>query len=139
MSLSSPLRRRTMLRSALVLTAALATLGSTAQAQGPRHFASLQRWMDQSPRGKAVAKQLASLKALNAHSVEIVLNQPYAPLLAQLALPSGMAVIMAKDSIATPLTSFIGTGPYRFKERKPDQYVLLTRFDKYRPRKEAAS
>ena len=221
MPLSSPVRRRTVLHGALVLTAVLAALSPSAQAQGTRNFAtlamvaepqtldpmastadlvgtimqhvyetlytfdakwnvvpmlaeampkvsadgktytialrrgvmlhngrelnaddvvaSLQRWMDQSPRGKAVAKQLASLKATGPHGVEIVLNQPYAPLLAQLALPSGMAVIMAKDSIATPLTSFIGTGPYRFKERKPDQYVLLTRFDKYTPRKEPAS
>lgn len=101
--------------------------------------ASLQRWMEQSPRGKAVAKEMASLKAQGAHGIEIVLQRPYAPLLAQLALPSGMAAIMAKDSIATPLASFVGTGPYRFKERKPDQYVLLTRFDKYSARKEAPS
>jgi peptide/nickel transport system substrate-binding protein len=39
-------------------------------------------------------------------------------LLAQLALPSGMAVIMAKESIAPQLKDFIGTGPYKFKERK---------------------
>ena len=46
---------------------------------------------------------------------------------------------MAKDSIATPLTQFIGTGPYMFKERKPDQYVQLVRFDGYNARKEPAS
>ena len=36
---------------------------------------------------------------------------------------------MAKESIAEPLTQFIGTGPYLFKERKPDQYTVLVRFD----------
>ena len=41
--------------------------------------------------------------------------------------------------IAQPLREFVGTGPYKFKERKPDQYVLLTRFDGYAARKEAAS
>jgi peptide/nickel transport system substrate-binding protein len=101
--------------------------------------ASLQRWMEQSPRGKAVAKELESIKANGALGVEIVLKQPYAPLIAQLALPSGMAAIMAKESIATPLTTFVGTGPYQFKERKPDAYVLLTKFAKYTPRKEAPS
>jgi peptide/nickel transport system substrate-binding protein len=101
--------------------------------------ASLQRWMDTSPRGKAVAKELDTLKAKGPLTVEIALKNPYAPLTAQLALPSGMAAIMAKESIATPLTQFVGTGPYRFKERKPDQYVLLTRFDKYSARKEPAS
>ena len=101
--------------------------------------ASLQRWMEQAPRGKAVAREVESLKARGAHGVEIVLKQPYAPLLAQLALPSGMAAIMAKEAIATPLASFVGTGPYRFKERKPDAYILLTRFEAYSPRKEAPS
>ena len=101
--------------------------------------ASLQRWMDQSPRGKAVGKEIDSLKAKGPLGVEIVLKEPYAPLLSQLALPSGMAAIMAKDSIASPLKDFVGTGPYKFKERRPDQFVLLTRFDKYSARKEPAS
>ena len=101
--------------------------------------ASLQRWMDTSPRGKAVGKELESIKAKGPLEVELVLKGPYAPLVAQLALPSGMAAIMAKESIASPLKEFVGTGPYRFKERKPDQYVLLTRFDKYSARKEPAS
>ena len=95
--------------------------------------------MEQSPRGKGLAKEVESLKAQGSHALEFVLKQPYAPLVSQLALPSGMAAIMAKDSIATPLTQFVGTGPYQFKERKPDAYVLLTRFDKYSARKEAAS
>lgn len=101
--------------------------------------ASLQRWMEQSPRGKALAKELESLKANGALGVEITLKQPYAPLLAQLALPSGMAAIMAKESIATPLATFVGTGPYQFEERKPDAYVVLTKFARYTPRKEAPS
>ena len=101
--------------------------------------ASLQRWMDQSPRGKSVAREVESLKAKGPLAIEIVLKEPYAPLLSQLALPSGMAAIMAKESIAQPLKDYVGTGPYKFKERKPDQYVLLTRFDKYSARKEPAS
>lgn len=101
--------------------------------------ASLTRWMELSPRGKAVGKEVVSLKAKSALSVELKLKAPYAPLLAQLALPSGMAAIMAKESIAPQLKDFIGTGPYKFKERKPDQYTVLVRHDAYSPRKEAAS
>lgn len=101
--------------------------------------ASLQRWVEQAPRGKAVGKQLAHIQAKGPGTVEIALTAPYAPLLAQLALPSGMAAIMAKDSIATPLKEFVGTGPYQFKERRPDQYLLLERFDHYTARKEPAS
>ncbi|WP_294768546.1 ABC transporter substrate-binding protein [uncultured Rhodoferax sp.] len=101
--------------------------------------ASLQRWMELSPRGKAVGKEVASLTAKGPLSVELKLKNPYAPLLAQLALPSGMAAIMAKDSIAPQLKEFIGTGPYKFKERRPDQFTVLTRYEGYAARKEPAS
>ena len=72
-------------------------------------------------------------------TLAITLNRPYAPLLAHLALPNGFAAIMPKETIATPLTEYIGTGPYKFKERKPDQYVLMVRFDGYSARKEPAN
>ncbi|MFO1329432.1 MAG: ABC transporter substrate-binding protein [Rubrivivax sp.] len=101
--------------------------------------ASLKRWMELSPRGKSVAAQVDSLVAKGPLGVEITLKNPYAPLLAQLAMPSGMAAIMAKETLAQPLKDFVGTGPYQFKERKPDQYVLLTRFEGYAARKEPAS
>jgi peptide/nickel transport system substrate-binding protein len=101
--------------------------------------ASLQRWMEMAPRGKAVAKEVKSLEARGPSSIVITLNRPYAPLVAHLALSNGFAAIMAKDAIATPLTQFIGTGPYMFKERKPDQYVQLVRFDGYSARSEPAS
>jgi peptide/nickel transport system substrate-binding protein len=101
--------------------------------------ASLQRWMELSPRGKSVGKQVASLTAKGPSTVEMRLNAVYAPLLAQLALPSGMAAIMAKESIAPQLKDFVGTGPYKFKERRPDQFTVLVRFDGYSARKEPAS
>ena len=101
--------------------------------------ASLKRWMEVSLRGKSVAAQVADIVAKDGLNVVITLKNAYAPLLSQLAMASGMAAIMAKESLAQPLREFVGTGPYRFKERKPDQYVLLTRFDGYAARKEAAS
>src|SRR2546430_5032980 len=99
--------------------------------------ASLKRWMDMAPRGKAIAKEIKPLEAKGPNTVVITLNRPYAPLLAHFALPSGFAAIMAKDSIANPLTQFVGTGPYMFKERKPDQYVQMVRIDGYSARQEA--
>jgi peptide/nickel transport system substrate-binding protein len=101
--------------------------------------ASLKRWMEVSPRGKSVNAQVDSLVSKGPSTVEITLKNAYAPLLAQLAMPSGMAAIMAKETLAQPLKDYVGTGPYRFKERKPDQYVLLTRFDGYAARSEAAN
>jgi peptide/nickel transport system substrate-binding protein len=101
--------------------------------------ASLRRWMEVSPRGKAVAKEVVSVEAKGPYTVELKLKTLYAPLLSQLALPTSMAAIMAKESIAPQLKEFVGTGPYKFKERRPDQYTLLTRFEGYSARKEAAS
>lgn len=101
--------------------------------------ASLQRWIDLSPRGKSVGKEIASLAAKDSHTVELKLKAPYAPLLSQLALPSGLAAIMAKESMAPQLKDFIGTGPYKFKERRPDQFTVLVRWEGYSPRKEPAS
>lgn len=101
--------------------------------------ASLQRWMEVSPRGKAVGKEVASIEAKGPNTVELKLKTPYAPLLSQLALPTSMAAILAKETIAPQLKDFIGTGPYKFKERRPDQYTLLTRFEGYASRKEPAS
>ncbi len=101
--------------------------------------ASLKRWMEVSPRGKSVSAQVTDLSAKGPLDVEITLKNAYAPLLSQLAMASGMAGIMAKESMAQPLREYVGTGPYKFKERRPDQYVLLTRFEGYSARKEAAS
>jgi peptide/nickel transport system substrate-binding protein len=101
--------------------------------------ASLQRWMEMTPRGKGIAKSLASMKATDASTVEIVLNALEPALLAHLALPSGFAGIMAKESIATPLVEFVGTGPYKFRERKPDQFVVLVKHDGYAARSEPPS
>lgn len=101
--------------------------------------ASLRRWMEVSARGKAVGQVVAGIAAQGPLAVEIQLKTLYAPLLAHLAMPSGMAGIMPKGSIASPLTEIVGTGPYRLKERKPDQYTVLARFDQYAARSEPAS
>ena len=100
--------------------------------------ASLKRWMEMTPRGKGIARNLTSLTAKGT-SIEIALSAVNPALLAHLALPSGFAAIMAKESIATPLVEFVGTGPYKFRERRPDQYVVLVRHDSYAPRSEAPS
>ena len=101
--------------------------------------ASLKRWMELTSRGKAIAKGLAGIEAKDAATVEITLTAPNPALIAHLALPSAFAAIMAKESIANPLTEFVGTGPYKFKERKADQYVVLVRHEGYTPRSEAPS
>ena len=101
--------------------------------------ASLKRWMEMTPRGKGVAKNLASMTAKDANTVEIALTTIEPALLAHFALPSGYAGIMAKESIANPLVDFVGTGPFKFRERKPDQFTVLVKHEGYAPRSEPAS
>ena len=102
-------------------------------------IASLNRWMEMTPRGKSVAASLNKIEAKGVSGLVISLKAPVPALLTHMALPSGYAAIMAKETIATPLVNFVGTGPYAFQERKPDQYVILTKFAGYSARSEPPS
>lgn len=96
--------------------------------------ASLKRWTTTASRGKQAAPLIAGIEAVDANTVRITLSQPYAPLPALLAMNNGAAVILPAEKIATPLTQFVGTGPYQLKARVPDQYIQLTRYDGYKAR-----
>jgi peptide/nickel transport system substrate-binding protein len=60
-----------------------------------------------------------------------------------LAQVDSAAVIYPKEVIeatgAGQLKEYVGTGPFRFVEHKPDRHVKLARFDGYVPRKEPAN
>lgn len=90
--------------------------------------ASLQRWMAVNSKGKAAAKYIASVTASGANEITIQLNERYAPLVAML---SQYSVIMPASTLADPLVEFVGTGPFKLKERVPDQYIDLEAFDAY--------
>jgi peptide/nickel transport system substrate-binding protein len=91
--------------------------------------ASLKRWMAVNSKGKQVATIVESLTADGDHAVVFKLKSRYAPLTATLSQAS---VIMPSEKVADTLTDFVGTGPYALKERKPDQYTQLVRFDGYK-------
>ena len=101
--------------------------------------ASLERWMRVAQRGKQTAEKVASLEAPDANTIRIVLKEPFAPLLPLLSLQTSAAIILPAEKQAQPMTEFVGTGPYQFKERQPDQYVQLVRFDGYVARDDAAN
>ena len=101
--------------------------------------ASLERWMKVAQRGKQTAEKVASVEAPDANTIRIVLKEPFAPLLPLLSLQTSAAIILPAEKQAQPMTEFVGTGPYKFKERQPDQYVQLVRFDGYVPREDAAN
>jgi peptide/nickel transport system substrate-binding protein len=95
--------------------------------------ASLQRWGRLSPRGRTPWTLVESISAKDPATVEIVLKQPYSPLVNLLAFPNGSPQIMPKR-IATapdPLKDFTGTGPFKLIEYKPDTWVRVGKFAQY--------
>lgn len=108
--------------------------------------ASLLRWQKLSPRGKLAAEATESIKAVDGSTVEIKLSRPFAPFVSLLAFFNAAAAIMPKaeaeaamDGPIRDVSKYIGTGPYRIVERRPDQYVRLERFDGYVSPQGAAS
>ena len=61
--------------------------------------ASLKRWMEVAPRGKALAKNGATVEAKGPLAIEFKLKQPVPALLAHLAMPSGFAAINSWASV----------------------------------------
>lgn len=96
--------------------------------------ASLKRWMDLASRGKQAAGFIAGVEAVDGATVKLTLKEPYAPLLALLAFNNAAAVIMPAGKMENPLKEPVGTGPYKLKERKADQYIQLVRHDGYKSR-----
>ncbi|WP_246671347.1 ABC transporter substrate-binding protein [Mesorhizobium sp. 8] len=97
--------------------------------------ASLERWEKIATRGKQAAEVIAGIEAPDTNSVKITLKKPYAPLLSLLAFNNAAAIIIPSENAGEdPLTKFVGTGPYLLKDRKPDQFIQLARFDGYKSR-----
>ena len=96
--------------------------------------ASLKRWMKIGSRGKQVAANVVSVEADGDMAVKITLKTAYAPLTAFLAFNNSAAIVVPEANNEDTLTKIVGTGPYMLKERKPDQYIQLVRFDGYASR-----
>jgi peptide/nickel transport system substrate-binding protein len=96
--------------------------------------ASLKRWLAIASRGRTVAPNMASVEASGDAAVRITMKSPYAPLLSLLAFNNSAAIILPEGKQDNPMKEVVGTGPYRLKERQPDQYIQLVRFADYAPR-----
>jgi peptide/nickel transport system substrate-binding protein len=105
--------------------------------------ASLNRWGKVGSRGVTAFRSVDSVSAADKYTVVIRLKEPFAPLLAFLALPSSAAAIMPKEvadaAPSGPARDFVGTGPYKFSEWIPNRHIRLTRFVGYAARSEPAS
>jgi len=103
--------------------------------------ASLARWGKQSVYGKALFAQVADWKALDKYTVEMKLKEKSAIVLISLAVPNNFGAIYPKEIAEKyppeqKATEYIGTGPFKLAEWKPDQYIRMVRFDDYKTRNE---
>ncbi|HEV8307040.1 MAG TPA: ABC transporter substrate-binding protein [Methylomirabilota bacterium] len=103
--------------------------------------ASLKRWGQQANQGKVLFKQVADLRAVDRSTVELRLSERSPITVLALAIPNNFAAIYPKEIAERfppqqKVTEFVGTGPFRVAEWKPDQYLRMVRFDQYRPRNE---
>ncbi len=100
--------------------------------------ASLVRWGKIATSGKAVWRNVEGVEAKDPYTVAMYLKEPSGALLLGLARPNSGAVIYPKEIIDAagdgPVKQYIGTGPFRFVEHKPDRHVKVARFKDYVPR-----
>jgi peptide/nickel transport system substrate-binding protein len=99
--------------------------------------ASLKRWMQQGQYGRALATVTADVRATGKYAIEIKLKQKYAAVEVCLAAPNNFGAIYPKEIAekfppAEKVTEFVGTGPYKLAEWKPDQHIRMVRFDDYK-------
>ena len=103
--------------------------------------ASLKRWGQLATPGKQLWKNVEGVEAKDASTVAMYVKDASGALLMGLARPNNGAVIYPKEIVDAagdnPIKEYIGTGPYRFVEHKPDRHVRLARFKDYAARADA--
>jgi peptide/nickel transport system substrate-binding protein len=103
--------------------------------------ASLQRWGRMAGPGKGLFKNVEAVEARDPATVVIHLKAPSALLPLYLGRPNNGAAIMPKEVLDAAgegqVKTFIGTGPFRFVEHRPDRHIKLARFADYAARTEA--
>jgi peptide/nickel transport system substrate-binding protein len=97
--------------------------------------ASLVRWGKVAGAGRQVFKAVEAVEAKGPHLVEIRLREPAAALPTVLASIASFAAIYPKEVVDAAsdgqLKEYVGTGPFRFVEHRPDRHIRLARFDGY--------
>jgi len=98
--------------------------------------ASIKRWIRVAMQAHALNDIVEKIEVEDDYTVLISLTESNAALLSMLAQNNSAAIIIPAEHTDTdePLTTFIGTGPYKLKERRVDQYTQLVRFNDYKSR-----
>ena len=82
---------------------------------------------------RAPYEAVESVEALDEHTVEITLSEPFAPFLAGLSFSA--SAILSPASIEgdayLDYTEPVGTGPYTFAEYSPGERFIVEKFDNY--------
>lgn len=100
--------------------------------------ASMNRWIDNSGQVKGAVGG-AHFEKVDDYTVKITMDKPLMTLNEMIAGSKPLAIIVPKSVIdnADPKTGmikdYIGTGPYKVAEVKPNQYVKLAKFEDYKP------
>ena len=105
---------------------------------------SVKRWGQQSIRGKALFPLVEDFRAVDKYTVEMKLKEKSPIVLISLAAATNFGAIYPKEvaekfAPQVKATEYIGTGPFKLAEWKPDQYIRMVRFDDYKPRSEKPS
>src|SRR5690349_18612984 len=105
--------------------------------------ASLKRWGRLATPGKAAFRNVEGVEARDAYTVALYLKEPSGALLQVLARPNNGAAIYPKEIAEAagdqPIKEYVGTGPFRFVEHRPDRHVRVARFKEYAARTDAPS
>jgi peptide/nickel transport system substrate-binding protein len=94
---------------------------------------SIDRVRNEGPRSSEFA-QITEIVQVDAYTVEFRLSEPTAALLGAFANPIAPAVIVPEGEAERQggsIRSPVGTGPFRFVEWLPDQYLRVERFEDY--------
>ena len=107
--------------------------------------ASLQRWGAHGSRGKLLFANVSDVSAVGTHSVRLTFKSPFGPWKNLMAFINGGPAIypaaVASKAGKKPIDvkDYIGTGPYKFGEWRPNRHVELVKYDGYRGAAGAAS
>jgi len=97
--------------------------------------ASLKRWLSRSSFAKSAFKNLEAIEIKDSHTVIMKLKEPSSIAVLALAFHDQGSYVMPKEVIEAAgdgeVKEYIGTGPYRFAEWKPDRHIKLERFEDY--------
>lgn len=105
--------------------------------------ASIERWATFVGYGASLMDATDEVREVDDYTLEFHMKEPFGTFPVVLARQNNGCAIYSKAVIdasdETGLSEYIGTGPYRFVEHRPDTHVLLERFEDYSYRDEDPS